>query len=159
MTDMIVMPKDRPWKMYLASGWFSPMASLELDLLEEYFGNLSQIDLAAPRQIFVVSPDSSQEEQESTFRGNLEHIETADFVLVNTRDKDIGTIWEAGYAYAHNKPIVYYCSGLPDGAKFNIMLSRSGVKVCTSFKELKSYMSESFNQGALTVVPYESAVE
>ena len=74
------------------------------------------------------------------FSGNLHHIETADFVLVNTRDKDIGTIWESGYAYAHKKPIVYFCGGLPKGAKFNLMLARSGVKVCTNFEQLEDYL-------------------
>ena len=61
------------------------------------------------------------------FSGNLHHIETADFLIVNTRDKDIGTIWEAGYAYANEVPIVYFCAGLPEGAKFNLMLARSGI--------------------------------
>ena len=159
MTEMIRMPSDRKWKMYLASGWFSPAASQELDELEEYFGSLELIDMAAPRQIFVCPPNAPKEVQDQTFEGNLHHIETADFVFVNTRDKDIGTIWEAGYAYAHNKPIVYYCAGLPENAKFNLMLARSGIKVCTSMEQLNEYMGRCFGDNALHVEPYNLAIE
>ena len=159
MTDMIIMPKDREWKMYLASGWFSPAAAAELDQLEEYFGELEGVDMAAPRQIFVCPPNAPKEVQDQTFEGNLDHIESADFVFVNTRDKDIGTIWEAGYAYALGKPIVYYCAGLPPNAKFNLMLARSGVKVCTSLEELQEYIGRCLNDRVLHVEQYNMAIE
>ena len=159
MTDMIIMPKDREWKMYLASGWFSPAAAAELDQLEEYFGDLEGVDMAAPRQIFVCPPDAPKEVQDQTFEGNLDHIESADFVFVNTRDKDIGTIWEAGYAYALGKPIVYYCAGLPPNAKFNLMLARSGVKVCTSLEALQDYIGRCLNDRVLHVEQYNMAIE
>ena len=159
MTDMIIMPKDREWKMYLASGWFSPAAAAELDQLEEYFGELEGVDMAAPRQIFVCPPNAPKEVQDQTFEGNLDHIEASDFVFVNTRDKDIGTIWEAGYAYALGKPIIYYCAGLPPNAKFNLMLARSGVKVCTSFEELQEYIGRCLSSRVLHVEPYSLAIE
>ena len=159
MTDMIVMPKDRQWKMYLASGWFSPAAAQELDQLEGYFGDLEGVDMAAPRQIFVCPPNAPKEVQDQTFEGNLHHIETADFVFVNTRDKDIGTIWEAGYAYAMKRPIVYFCAGLPEGAKFNLMLARSGVKVCTSFDQLEEYLDRTIELNELPFEPYDKDIE
>lgn len=148
------------WKVYLASGWFNPVALDELLKLENFFDELNErIDLAAPRRIFICPPDASQAVQDDTFKGNCHHIETADFLLVNTRDKDMGTIWEAGYAYAHNKPIVYYCSGLPAGAKFNLMLSRSGIKVCTSMEDLKDYFERCFAAGGLIVESYDKEIE
>ena len=123
-------------KIYLASGWFNPLQAEEVSMLENIFDNRSDFfELASPRRIFVCPPDAPKDVQNATFQGNLDHIETADFLIVNTRDKDIGTIWEAGYAYAKSVPIVYFCQGLPAGAKFNLMLARSGVKVCTSFKK------------------------
>jgi len=148
------------WKVYLASGWFNPPALQELLQLENFFDELNEkIELAAPRRIFVCPPDASQSVQDDTFNGNCHHIETADFLLVNTRDKDMGTIWEAGYAYAHSKPIVYYCSGLPAGSKFNLMLSRSGIKVCTSIEELKDYFNRCFEMGGLIVENYDREIE
>ena len=110
-------------------------------MLESIFDSRSNyFELASPRRIFVCPPGAPKEVQDETFSGNLHHIETSDFLLVNTRDKDIGTIWEAGYAFAFKKPIIYFCAGLPEGAKFNLMLARSGIKVCTSFKQLEEYL-------------------
>ena len=84
---------------------------------------------------------------------------TSNFLLVNTRDKDIGTIWEAGFAFAHQKPIVYFCAGLPEGAKFNLMLARSGIKVCTSFEDLEDYLDRCYKAETLIVEQYDQEIE
>ena len=147
-------------KIYLASGWFNPTQAEELTKLENIFDNRSDhFDLASPRRIFVCPPDAPKSVQDETFSGNLHHIQTADFLLVNTRDKDIGTICEAGYAYAFNKPIVYFCAGLPQGAKFNLMLARSGIKVCTSFEQLEDYLDRVTEKGSFINEPYSDAIE
>jgi nucleoside 2-deoxyribosyltransferase len=147
-------------KIYLASGWFNPTQAEELTRLEKIFDDRAEhFKLASPRRIFVCPPNAPKSVQDETFTGNLFHIKDADFLVVNTRDKDIGTIWEAGYAYANNVPIVYFCAGLPEGAKFNLMLARSGVKVCTSFEELENYLGLVIETGELPFEPYENAIE
>jgi nucleoside 2-deoxyribosyltransferase len=147
-------------KIYLASGWFNPEQDKELTELEKIFDDrANDFELASPRRIFVCPPNAPKSVQDETFEGNLFHIKTADFLLVNTRDKDIGTIWEAGYAYAFNKPIVYFCAGLPEGAKFNLMLARSGIKVCTSFAELEDYLDRTTQQGTFIIEPYSASIE
>lgn len=147
-------------KVYLASGWFNPTQAAELSKLEEVFDNRSSFfELASPRRIFICPPDAPKSVQDETFDGNLHHIKTADFLLVNTRDKDIGTIWEAGYAFAFDKPIIYFCAGLPEGAKFNLMLARSGVKVCTSFEQLEEYVDRVIDTGELPFEPYDKDIE
>lgn len=147
-------------KIYLASGWFNPVQAEELTRLEQIFDERSDyFDLASPRRIFVCPPNAPKEVQDETFEGNLHHIQTSDFLLVNTRDKDIGTIWEAGYAFAFDKPIVYFCAGLPEGAKFNLMLARSGIKVCTSFEQLEDYLDRTIESDELPVEPYSDAIE
>ena len=147
-------------KIYLASGWVNPTQAEELSILENIFdARAEHFDLASPRRIFVCPPGAPKEVQDETFSGNLHHIETADFLLVNTRDKDIGTIWEAGYAYSFNKPIVYFCAGLPKGAKFNLMLARSGIKVCTSFEQLEDYLDRAIKEDSLPIEPYSDAIE
>jgi nucleoside 2-deoxyribosyltransferase len=147
-------------KIYLASGWFNDVQAKELDSLEKVFDDrATYFELASPRRIFVCPPNAPKEVQDKTFEGNLHHIETADFLLVNTRDKDIGTIWEAGYAFAHKKPIIYFCAGLPDGAKFNLMLARSGIKVCTTITELENYLDRVMSTGELPFEPYSNAIE
>ena len=147
-------------KVYLASGWFNPIQAEELTRLENIFDTRSNyFELASPRRIFVCPPDAPKEVQLETFEGNLHHIKTADFLLVNTRDKDIGTIWEAGYAHACEIPIVYFCAGLPEGAKFNLMLARSGIKVCTSFEQLEEYLERAMSSNSLPFEPYDKDIE
>ena len=147
-------------KIYLASGWFNPTQAEELTQLESIFDTRSDhFDLASPRRIFVCPPDAPRSVQDETFSGNLHHIKTADFLVVNTRDKDIGTIWEAGYAHACDVPIVYFCAGLPEGAKFNLMLARSGIKVCTSFEQLEDYLDRAIESGELPNEPYDRDIE
>lgn len=147
-------------KIYLASGWFNPTQDAELTQLEKIFDDRSDsFELASPRRIFVCPPNAPKSVQDETFTGNLHHIQTADFLLVNTRDKDIGTIWEAGYAFAFDKPIVYFCAGLPEGAKFNLMLARSGIKVCTSFEQLEDYLDRVTEAGSFINEPYDAAIE
>jgi len=146
-------------KIYLASGWFNPTQAEELTTLEEICDSREWIELASPRRIFVCPPNAPKETQDATFDGNLHHIKTADFLIVNTRDKDIGTIWEAGYAYANEVPIVYFCQGLPEGAKFNLMLARSGVKVCTTFSQLADYLDRVCESGDLIFEPYDQEIE
>jgi len=147
-------------KIYLASGWFNPTQDAELTQLEKIFDDRAEhFELASPRRIFICPPNAPKEVQDETFEGNLHHIKTSDFLIVNTRDKDIGTIWEAGYAFAFGRPIVYFCAGLPSGAKFNLMLARSGIKVCTSFEELEDYLDRAIESGELPIEPYADAIE
>ena len=146
-------------KIYLASGWFNPTQAEELTRLEDICDSREWLDLASPRRIFVCPPDAPKETQDATFDGNLHHIKTADFLIVNTRDKDIGTIWEAGFAYASDVPIVYFCQGLPAGAKFNLMLARSGVKVCTTFEQLEDYLDRCYSAETLLLEPYDKEIE
>lgn len=143
-------------KVYLASGWFSPAASEEVTRLEEIFDRLG-FELASPRRIFVCPPGASKEVQEETYQGNLHHIRTADFVLVNTRDKDMGTLFEAGYANGREVPIVYFCQGLT--GNFNMMLSRSGLKVCTSYEELETYLKRVLDADTLIYESYSGLIE
>jgi nucleoside 2-deoxyribosyltransferase len=146
--------------VYLASGWFSPDQDKQLTKLEAVFDSRSNwIDLASPRRIFVCPPDASLKVQDEVFNGNMKHIKDCDFTLVNTTYRDIGTIWEAGAAFALNRKIIYFCENLPPGAKFNLMLSRSGIKVCTSFEQLEDYLERCKTAGEMLYEPYDKQIE
>jgi len=49
-------------------------------------------------------------------------IDECDIVIASTEGKDMGTLFECGYAFAKNKPVVYYA---PNIHKFNLMLAKS----------------------------------
>lgn len=150
----------RKLSCYLASGWFSPDQDKQLTKLEAVFDSRSDwIELASPRRIFICPPDAPQDVQENVFAGNVHHIKTSDFCLVNTTYKDIGTVWESGAAYAYGTKIVYFCENLPPGAKFNLMLAKSGVKVCTSFEQLEDYLDRCKAAGEMLNEPYSKEIE
>jgi len=151
---------SRKQHVYLASGWFSPDQDKQRTKLEKLFDDRSAwISLASPRRIFVCPPDASLEVQDNVFKGNMKHISECDFTLVNTTYRDIGTIWEAGAAFALNRKIIYFCENLPAGAKFNLMLSRSGIKVCTTFEQLEDYLERCNAAGEMLYEPYDKDIE
>ena len=97
--------------------------------------------------------------QDQIFEGNIKHLHESEWMLCNTRNKDMGTIFEAGYFNCLEKPIVYFCAGLPEGAAFNLMLAQSGVKVCTSAEELSDYFERCDAEGKLLFEPYYGNIE
>jgi len=133
-------------KCYIASGWFS---DLWLEELEDIKNTLDQLDLDyfSPKDENLCEPDSEVAFQDQVFEGNIRGMEECDWMICNTRNKDMGSIFEAGYFHSLGKPIVYFCAGLPLGAKFNLMLAASGISVCTSIDDLKEYLSGCLQYG------------
>lgn len=145
-------------KAYIASSWFNSTANQEVnDIITALDDN--GFEIFSPRDFFVCPPTASLDVQKSTYEGNLEHLHKCDFMICNTHGKDMGSIFEAGYFKALEKPIVYFCAGLPDGAMFNLMLAQSGVKVCTSVDDLNDYLKRSSENGNLVYEPYHGAIE
>ena len=124
---------------YIASGWFSPEWLEELENIKTVLDEAG-LNYFSPKDENLCEPDSSVNFQDQVFDGNIRGMKEADWMICNTRNKDMGTIFEAGYFHSIGKPIVYYCAGLPEGAKFNLMLAASGIAVCTSITGLKDYI-------------------
>lgn len=110
-------------KIYLAGGWFSPEQEEEHTRIYNLIKD--EYDVFNPKLASLVKPGSTQDSMTQTLLGNLDAIQNADIVLVITDRKDMGTIWEAGYAYANQKPIVYYAETLGNRS-FNLMLAKTG---------------------------------
>ena len=122
---------------YIASGWFNPEQAKDLENIKIVLDELN-IKYFSPKDEVLVNPTEGPEAQERAFKANTVNITNGKFIIVNTRDKDLGTIFEAGYAYASGVPIIYYCEGLR--GMFNLMLSRSGRAVATNIEELKEHV-------------------
>ena len=122
---------------YIASGWFNENQARDLENIKQTLDELG-VKYFSPKDEIVAKPDASPEEQEMIFKGNVDAITSGKFVVCNTRDKDLGTIFEAGFSYASGVPIVYYAEGLT--GNFNLMLSRSGRAVATNVSELKDHV-------------------
>lgn len=144
--------------VYIASGWFSPEWLQEVEDLKAVLQEL-RLDYFSPKDYAIAEATASNDTQKQIFDGNVEHLDKCDWMICNTRNKDMGTIWEAGYFYARNKPIVYFCAGLPPGAKFNLMLSASGVAVCTSLEDLRDYLDICNREKRLINRAYKGLIE
>ena len=62
----------------------------------------------------------------------------------------MGTIWEAGYAFGINKPIIYFAETLGNG-QFNLMLARSGNVVYQNMADISADEIISAIENAATV--------
>lgn len=116
-------------KLYLASPFFTEEQVEREERLKAKLRGLG-ITVLSPKEFCFCPPDASDELREKTFKDNLKHIEEADAIFAITNGKDMGTIFEAGYAYGINKPIIYFCERL--SGQFNLMLAQSGSVVLTN---------------------------
>ena len=145
-------------KVYLASGWFSPEWMEEVENIKAVFEKHG-ISYFSPKDENLCDADAEASMQDQIFEGNIKHLHESEWLLCNTRNKDMGTIFEAGYFNCLEKPIVYFCDGLPPGAQFNLMLAASGIAVCTSLNELDDYLESCINENKLLNKRYEGAIE
>lgn len=133
-------------KFYIASGWFNPTQRRQRDTIVEILTEFG-FDFYSPEAEIVVSRNADAAERRKVFESNVAAILECDIVLVNTQDKDIGTIFEAGASWAYGKPILYFCEGL--SGPFNIMLAASGKDVATTFDEIRSILHDAARLGEL----------
>ena len=145
-------------KCYIASGWFSPEWLEELENIKSVLDKC-ELDYFSPKDENLAKPDDTVSVQDSIFNGNIKGMEECDWMICNTRNKDMGSIFEAGYFHKLGKPIVYFCAGLPAGAQFNLMLAASGLAVCTSFDQLEAYLKDCLGSNELVELRYAGAIE
>lgn len=89
----------------------------------------------SPKENGVLTPDATDEVRTKIFKENCEAIQKSHRILAITDEKDIGTIWEAGYAYGIGKEVVYYAETLGNNP-FNVMLGKSGIGIFTRYSDL-----------------------
>lgn len=137
----------RKIKVYCASGWFTPRTRDILDSLESKLSARADVNLYSPRRDgIMLTPNQKHDTElrENIFKENIHHIVDSDMVLANIDSKDSyndpGTIYEVGYAMAHNIPVV----GFSLGGTENIDERFNGIKagfecILTSYGELDLY--------------------
>lgn len=146
-------------KCYIASGWFSPEWLAELESLKASLDKHG-FRYFSPKDEAVCEADAALDRQKAIFDGNVNAIRDCDWILCNTRNKDMGSIFEAGFAHSLGRPIVYFSAGLPPGAQFNLMLAQSGIAVCTSIDDLNAYLTRCKEaDSTLQFEPYKGSIE
>ncbi len=131
-------------RVYIASGWFTPnQESTRIDIINLL--SLYEIDFYSPKDDGLALEDDSIEDLKEIFKENLREIEDSDYIIASTIDKDMGTLFECGYAYSKGIPIIYYAPGLK--GPFNLMLAQSSHNVAISIGELEDIIRDRFPKG------------
>lgn len=130
-------------KVYFASPWFNPE---QAEREERVKGRLRELgfNVWSPKDNSSLSPITDPVIREKIFSANVENISSCDIIFAITDGKDMGTIWEAGFASGLNAVrglvkriiIVYYCETLGPDGQFNLMLAQSGDIVIKDFGDL-----------------------
>ena len=112
------------YNLYFASPFFNPEQVMREEEIKHLLRKLS-FRIYSPKEKCFLKPDANFVDQKKVFMDNCSAIKRSMAVFVITDGKDMGTIWEAGYAYGINKPILYFAETLGDKG-FNLMLAQSG---------------------------------
>jgi len=132
-----------PLKVYLAGGWFSPFQDTALSVIEDILSERKDIKVYSPRREMVLDGNEDITRQNTVFEENVKQIKEADIVISSTVDKDMGTLFECGYANAIDKPIIYtFFDKRFDNPKFNLMLASSGIACFTNVREFITFLNK-----------------
>lgn len=126
------------YEAYIAGGWFSPEQEKALDELEGFIKKHFK-HYFSPRE----HNNAKGQKLEDIFQKNIQALDNADIIIASTIGKDMGTLWECGYAYARELQVIYYAPGIE---KVNLMLAKSG-RVARSLKELWDILIDMDNVG------------
>ena len=122
------------YDFYLASPFFKDSQIRREDEVKNIL-RYNGYAVYSPKENGVLTPDATDEVRTKIFKENCEAIQKSHRILAITDEKDIGTIWEAGYAYGIGKEIVYYAETLGNNP-FNVMLGKSGIGIFTNHNDL-----------------------
>lgn len=129
-------------RIYLASPWFNEAQAERENRVKSKLRELD-FDVWSPKENNKLSPITDPKVREAVFVANIKGMQDCDIIFAITDEKDMGTIWEAGFVYGMrttNKSkspiIVYYAETLGDKGMFNLMLAQSGNIVITDFKDM-----------------------
>lgn len=122
------------YDFYLASPFFKDSQIQREEAVKNLLRN-EGYTVYSPRENGILTPDATDEVRTKIFKENCEAIQKSHRIFAITDEKDIGTIWEAGYAYGIGKEVVYYAGTLGDDP-FNVMLGKSGIGIFTKYKDL-----------------------
>lgn len=125
---------EKKYDFYLASPFFNDDQIKRENKVKDLLRGFG-FKVYAPMEHGIVGGIASQDSVTATFNSNVEAINNSKYVIAITDGKDMGTIWEAGYAYGKKIPIIYYAETLGNNP-FNIMLSESGIGIFKSERSL-----------------------
>ena len=122
------------YDFYFASPFFNPEQVEREERMIKHLRSLGY-KVFSPKEACHLDAKASMKSRADVFDNNCKAIRSSRAVFAVTDGKDMGTIWEAGFAYGINKPVIYFAETLGDN-QFNLMLAQSGRDVFTSQDEV-----------------------
>jgi len=133
---------------YVASPFFTPEQVAQVESIVAALDAAGIRSYSPMRDAGVLAPNASREERSRVVEANREAIEDADLVVCNTTGRDLGTVWEAGYACAIFVPVVYLALGLR--GPFNVMLAETGIATFTTVEDLARFLRRVGRDGGIS---------
>jgi nucleoside 2-deoxyribosyltransferase len=134
-------------KVYVAGGFFTPEQLATLEKIEAVIENAG-CDVFRPRNArsaakklnkdIGAGKDPDPNTRRQVFQDNIDNIEDAQLVVAIVDGRDVGTIWEMGFAYACRVPIITYTE---HGFGVNLLLAESSLALCKGVEQLAEAMS------------------
>lgn len=112
--------------VYLAAPFFNEE---QVNKVKQVEGVLNEIRVPffSPRTSLGQENDMTLGGRQAIFHNDIKMLDRCEYVVAILDDKDTGTLFETGYAYANNKPIIYV--SFEDIDKINLMLSQSAYAI------------------------------
>ena len=133
-TVQYLLSKTTAYDFYFASPFFNDEQIEREERMIAHLRNLGFL-VFSPKEACHLEATAGIEARHNTFNMNIEAIRRSKAVFAVTDGKDVGTIWEAGYAFGINKPVIYFAETLGTN-KFNLMLAQSGRDVYLKQEEV-----------------------
>ena len=135
---------DTMYVVYAAGGFFNEKQLRTMELVESVLSEFPQFRIFKPRdgasaakklnRDIGAGKDPSRDTRHQVFRDNVDNIDNAALVVAVTDDRDVGTIFEIGYAYKGNVPIITFTN---EGYGQNLMLAESVLAHCKGPEQLR----------------------
>lgn len=127
-------------KVYLASPFFNEEQIERIEMVEKLLDE-NGFDVFSPRKEVLITKESTQDDMINAFKADVENIDDCDFMLAILDGHDTGTLFETGYAYAKNKPILYFNETRPEEKGPNLMLAMSGKLPFIMYKDARQILN------------------
>ena len=153
-------------KVYAAGPFFSEQQLATMESIEGVLESFENVDVFKPRngaasakklnKDIGAGKDPSRDTRRQVFRDNVENVDDADLIVALIDDRDIGTIFELGYACKAGVPIITFTN---KGFGMNLMLAESTLAHCKGIGQLNEAIGmflTQFRSGDLDEVQFES---
>lgn len=130
-------------KCYAAGPFFNPLQLASMQEIEGVLEVFDGLDIFKPRDgaasarklnvMIGAGKDPSADVRRAVFADNINNIDSADFVVALVDDRDVGTIFEMGYACRAGVPVISYTA---KGYGMNLMLAESVLAHCKGAQQL-----------------------